>query len=213
MAMGRPRAFDTCKALDAAMDVFWRKSYQGASIVDLTTAMGINAPSLYAAFGSKEGLFRAVLERYDESEQGFLTRVLEAPTGFDGVRLFLKGVADKATQPGEPAGCLLVQCGLSSGEEALSIPEELARRRAGAEITLRGRLECAQQQGELPDHVDPAALARYVVAVSNGMCLQAAAGASRESLYEIADLALAAWPGKRDQAAAPAKRAASGKRR
>lgn len=206
MAMGRPRAFDTCKALDAAMDVFWRKSYQGASIVDLTTAMGINAPSLYAAFGSKEGLFRAVLERYDEGKQGFLTRVLEAPTGFDAVNLFLREIADRATQPGEPAGCLLVQCGLSAGDEATSIPEELAKRRTGAEITLRGRLECAKQQGELPDHIDPSALARYIVAVSNGMCLQAAAGASRESLYEIADVALNAWPGNPANAAAPAKR-------
>ena len=208
MAMGRPRAFDTCKALDAAMDVFWRKSYQGASIVDLTTAMGINAPSLYAAFGSKEGLFRAVLERYDEDKQGFLTRVLEAPTGLDAVTLFLKGTAEKATEPGEPAGCLLVQCGLSAGDEAATIPEELAKRRTGAEITLRGRLECAKQQGELPAHVDPSALARYIVAVSNGMCLQAAAGASRATLYEIADMALGAWPGKKTDAVepAPAKR-------
>ena len=87
MAVGRPRAFDMNEALDRAMEVFWRKGYEGASLVDLTTSMGINSPSLYAAFGSKEGLFRAVLDRYDQTRAGFFTDVLEAPTAREACAL------------------------------------------------------------------------------------------------------------------------------
>src|ERR1700691_333348 len=93
MAAGRPRGFCTEKALDSAMQVFWRKGYEGTSMVDLTGAMGINSPSLYAAFGSKEGLFRAVLERYDERRRGFMEKVLAAPDAYSVAQLFLEGVA------------------------------------------------------------------------------------------------------------------------
>lgn len=202
MAMGRPRAFDTDKALDAAMEVFWRKSYQGASIADLTAAMGINPPSLYAAFGSKEGLFRAVLERYDEIGKGFLTRVLEAETGRAAVEAFLYGVADNATDPNSPPGCLVVQAGMACPEEAETIPEVLAKHRQTAEMTLRDRLQCGKDAGEFAPETDIATMTRYAVAIANGMCVQASAGATREELYAIADMTLRMWPSKRS--AAPA---------
>ena len=194
MAVGRPRAFDMNEALDRAMEVFWRKGYEGASLVDLTAAMGINSPSLYAAFGNKEGLFRAVLDRYDQTRAGFLTDVLEAPTAREAAARFLRGVADRATDPDDPPGCLLVQSGLSCGDAAAKIPEELARHRAGAELTLRERFECAKSQGDLPKDADPAALARYLVAVSNGMCVQASSGTARKDLRQVAEMALAVWP-------------------
>lgn len=203
MAKGRPRAFDACTALDDAMEVFWRQGYDGASIADLTAAMGISAPSLYAAFGNKEGLFRAVLERYDEEQAGIRQRMLDAPTSREAVAMFLKDVAEKATKPGEPPGCLLLQGGLAVSEEAADIPQELARCRASAEMVLRTRIECGAASGELAEGADPAALARYVTAVSNGMCVQAAAGATRAELLQTAELALAVWPTR----AAPAKRA------
>ena len=72
MAIGRPRAFDMDQALDRALDVFWRKGYEGASICDLTAAMGINPPSLYAAFDNKEGLFRKALDRYAAMHDVFM---------------------------------------------------------------------------------------------------------------------------------------------
>ncbi len=194
MAAGRPRAFDLTKALDHAMEVFWRKGYEGASLVDLTSAMGINSPSLYAAFGSKEGLFRAVLDHYDKTRAGFLSHVLSADTARESVRRFLFGLVEKATSPENPRGCLLLQSGLTCGEEAAAIPEELARHRAGSELALRTRFDSAKAQGELCKDSDPAALARYVMAVANGMCVQAASGASRADLQEIAELALVAWP-------------------
>src|ERR1700733_10256091 len=90
MAAGRPRSFCTEKALDSAMQVFWRKGYEGTSMVDLTEAIGINSPSLYAAFGSKEGLFRAVLERYDARRKDLMDKVLAAPDAKSVARLFLE---------------------------------------------------------------------------------------------------------------------------
>src|ERR1700742_903915 len=113
MRTGRPRSFCVDQATDRAMTVFWRKGYEGASLSDLTTAMGINAPSLYAAFGSKEGLFRAVLERYDERRKDFMQTVLCEPDARGVARAYLEGVAAFAADTSglNPPGCLLVQSG------------------------------------------------------------------------------------------------------
>jgi len=190
---GRPRSFCVEDALDRAMDVFWRKGYQGASMNDLTEAMGINAPSLYACFENKEGLFRAVLDRYEEAGKGFLRNVLDAPTAYEAAALFLTGVASRATDPqSHPPGCLLLQSGLAGDDQR--IPNELARHRAEKELALRERFSCAQRGGDLPKSADPAALARYLVTVANGMCVQASSGASREDLQATAEIALGAWP-------------------
>jgi AcrR family transcriptional regulator len=194
MAVGRPRAFDMNKALDAAMEVFWRKGYEGASMVDLTTAMGISSPSLYAAFGSKKGLFHAVLDHYDQDRAGFLSDVLAQPTARESAARFLFGVADRATDPDEPPGCLLVQSGLSCGDEASDIPKELATHRNATELTLRERFECAKTAGDLPRDANPAALARYLMTVANGICIQASSGVVRKDLRQIAEMALVALP-------------------
>jgi AcrR family transcriptional regulator len=192
MRTGRPRSFDVKDALDRAMDVFWRQGYQGASLSDLTAAMGISSPSLYAAFGSKEGLFHAVLDRYDEKRREFQDRVLSAPTAREVARLFLEGVADFASDPKNLPGCLLVQSGLSCADDA--VPRELARHRALKELALKERLERARAEGDLPDSASPAALASYVMTVANGMAVQAAAGASSADLKAVARLAIEAWP-------------------
>jgi AcrR family transcriptional regulator len=181
-------------ALDKAMQVFWRKGYEGASMADLTTAMGINSPSVYAAFGNKIGLFKCVLDHYDKTREGFLSDVLAAPTAKDAASLFLMGVAERATNPSHPPGSLLVQSGLTCGDTAANVPEEVARHRAGAELALRERFECCATAKELPKGAEPPALARYLVALANGMCVQASSGASREELQQVAQLALAAWP-------------------
>ncbi len=205
MKTGRPRSFCVEDALDRAMDVFWRKGYQGASLHDLTEAMGINAPSLYACFDNKEGLFRAVLDRYEDAGKGFLQEVLDAPTSRASAERFLQGVASRATDPeNHPPGCLLLQSGLASEDQR--IPNELARHRAEKELALRERFNCAQLQGDLPASADPAALARYLVTVANGMCVQASAGAKAEELHMVAAMALAAWPvGDTAKGAKPAK--------
>jgi AcrR family transcriptional regulator len=193
MAAGRPRTFCTEKALDSAMQVFWRKGYEGASMVDLTTAIGINSPSLYAAFGNKENLFKAVLERYDARRSAFMAGIVAAPTVLEVARLFLHGVADFAVDTGgqNPPGCLLLQSGLSCGDS--TIPDELARHRAEKEATLCARFTQARARNELPETADPKTLARFLSAMANGMSVQASSGATSEELHAVADVALASF--------------------
>ncbi|MBU6443168.1 MAG: TetR/AcrR family transcriptional regulator [Alphaproteobacteria bacterium] len=199
MKAGRPRSFCTDTALDRAMTVFWRKGYEGASLAELTEAMGISPPSLYAAFGNKEGLFLAVLARYDARRQALMDRVLNAADPGAVARLYLEGVAEFAadTEGRNPPGCLLVQSGLSCSDA--DIPLALAQHRAEKERALRQRFERDQEAGALPQGADPAALARYLMAVANGMCVQASAGATTKELAEVVEMALAAWPGNKPQ--------------
>ena len=177
------------------MTVFWKQGYEGASLADLTAAMGINPPSLYACFGSKEGLFKKVLERYDERRRLFMESVLGAPDAVGVAENFLHGVADFAadTSGKNPPGCLLLQSGLSCGDA--EIPDALARHRAEKEAALRARFERARDEGDLAPNSDPAALARYLSTMANGICVQAAAGATSVQLHEVAAMALAGWPG------------------
>jgi AcrR family transcriptional regulator len=177
------------------MGVFWRKGYEGTSLADLTEAIGINPPSLYAAFGSKEGLFRAVLQRYDDRRKDFMEKVLSAPDAQSVARAYLEGVAEFAADTSglNPPGCLLLQSGLTCADQV--IPDELARHRAEKEKALRERFVRAQQEGDLPKDASPEGLARYLVAMSNGIAVQATTGATAAELLEIASMALASWPG------------------
>jgi AcrR family transcriptional regulator len=194
MAAGRPRSFCTEKALDSAMQVFWRKGYEGASMVDLTSAMGISSPSLYAAFGNKESLFRKVLDRYDARLRNFMESVLTAPTAREAANRYLHGVADFMAHTGgqHPPGCFMMQCGSSCSDQ--DIPDAVAKRRAEKEAALRERFARAVAEGDLPAGSDPAALARYLTTVSNGLAVQAAAGDSPAQLHAVADIALASFP-------------------
>jgi len=191
---GRPRCFCKEDALDKAMNVFWRQGYEGASLSDLTKAMGINPPSLYACFGSKEGLFKAVLERYDQRREAFMAQVVAAPTVAEVAQAYLMGVAGFVADTGgrNPPGCLMLQGGLSGSDK--DIPDMLAHHRAEKEAMLRTRFEQAKKSGELAKSSDPAALARYLMVMANGLCVQAAAGASEKELKEVASIALANWP-------------------
>lgn len=196
MQKGRPREFDADEALDKALHVFWQQGYEGASLTDLTEAMGISRPSLYAAFGNKEDLFRRALDRYAQSGPGAVQReALAEPTARAVVERMLHGAAICLTDPDNPRGCLAVQGALSCGEAADSIKNELCSRRAAGEAALRERFERAKAEGDLKIDADPKALARFVVTVQQGMSVQAAGGASREDLTAVADMALRAWPG------------------
>jgi AcrR family transcriptional regulator len=192
---GRPREFDVEKALDRALKVFWRKGYEGASLSQLTRAMGINRPSLYAAFGNKEALFRKALDRYAEGPTAYVRDALDEPTARAVAERLLEGTIDALTDPRNPRGCLMVQGALACGEAAESVRRELASRRASGEGALRRRFERARTEGDLPADSDPADLARYVATVIHGMSVQAAGGAGREELRRVAELALRAWPG------------------
>ncbi len=191
---GRPRAFCVEGALDRALKVFWRKGYEGTSLTDLTAAMGINRPSLYAAYGNKEALFRKVLDRYMAGAAEILRESMEKPTSRAAVEHLLLSSADGATCPENPHGCLTVRCALSSGEAADCIRLEMVRCRADGESVLRQRLERARAEGDLPADASPADLARYVMTVHQGMSVQAAGGASGEQLRQVVAMALKAWP-------------------
>ena len=194
VAIGRPRAFDVDQALDRALDVFWRKGYEGATLCDLTSAMGINPPSLYAAFGNKEGLFRKALDRYGEIRTCYWAEALEAPTARGVAEALLRGTAKFLTDPCHPKGCLAVQGALACGADADCIRKELETRRAGNQAQIRDRLKRAKKDGDLSAHADPAALARYLATVIEGMAVQGAGGASRKELERVAETALRAFP-------------------
>lgn len=192
MGMGRPREFDAEMALDQAMEVFWRHGYEGATIAQLTEAMGINPPSLYACFGNKEGLLKAALDRYSKLRGVWMDEVVAAPTARDVAERMLMGIADKQTDPANPPGCLLVQGGIACGTGSENVPFELAARRAENEDQLRDRFIRAKAEGDLKPSSDPAALARYVLAVSVGMGVMASSGADREALRQVASVAVQA---------------------
>jgi AcrR family transcriptional regulator len=192
--MARPRTFDMDQALDRALEVFWRKGYEGATLVDLTAAMGINPPSLYAAFGNKESLFRRALERYDVVRNAFWDEAIRKPTAFEVAQSLLNGAANFLTDPCHPRGCLGVQGALVCGDEALAVRTALETQRAAGQAKVRERLKLAKKERDLPGSSDPAVLARYLTTVVEGMAVQAAAGVSRKDLERVADTALRAWP-------------------
>ena len=191
---GRPREFDPDEVLDRALEVFWRNGYEGASLSELTEAMGINRPSLYAAFGNKEELFRKALDRYADGPAAYTREALKAPTARGVIERLLHGATEALTHPDYPPGCLGVHGALSCGEAAESIRDELCARRGAYEVSLRQRFERAKAEGDLSADADCADVARLVMTVMQGMAVQAAGGASREDLRRVAEMMLRAWP-------------------
>jgi AcrR family transcriptional regulator len=192
--LGRPRAFDADVALERAMHVFWAKGYEGAALSDLTRAMRINRPSLYAAFGNKEQLFRKVLDRYMNGPLAFFGKALGAAKARDVIEQIFLGAANMPSDPRTPAGCLVVQGALACGDAAGSVRKEIAARRAAAKVALRRRLQRAKREGDLPPNADPAELSHYVMTVLHGMAVQGADGANPDQLRRVAQMALRAWP-------------------
>jgi AcrR family transcriptional regulator len=194
MPRGRPRTFDTDKALDAALLLFWRHGYEGTSLAALTKAMGINVPSLYAAFGNKETLFKKALNRYLQNPASYLPKALEQPTARRAVAKLFRGAIDMVMNPRHPDGCLLVQGALAAGPTATSIRKELSLCRAAAEAAVRRRFERAISEGDLPANANAAKLARYILTVLWGLSVQATGGATRAQLKEVVRVAMRCWP-------------------
>jgi AcrR family transcriptional regulator len=183
---GRPRSFDRERALDVAMREFWRRGFDAVSIGELTTAMGITPPSLYAAFGDKKTLFREVLDLYQRTYGAFFARALEAePSVRDGVRRALREAALEYTNPEHPPGCLVIGAAVNCTAESADIAEALRRQRAANAEALRHRI--AAEGG-------PVRLALLVGVVLEGMSQHARDGATTEELLEVAEAAMIAWP-------------------
>ena len=191
-ALGRPRAFDAEKALDRAMQVFWRKGYLGTSLSDLTNAMGINRPSLYAAFGNKKSLFRKVLDRYSKGPSVYLSEALREPTARAVVKRVLQGVVDLLTDPRTPTTCMWVHGALSCGDDPLR--KEFATQRVAGFEGLRARFRRAVTEGDLPINADVDTLANFVQTANFGLTVQASTGATRKDLLCVVAAVLQAWP-------------------
>jgi AcrR family transcriptional regulator len=194
VASGRPRSFCMDAALDRAMEVFWRKGFEGASLPDLTEAMGINRPSLYAAFGNKESLFKKALDRYAEGPAAKVRAALEQPTARRVAEEWLCATVQMLTNPKHPHGCLSVQGGLACGDAAESIRRELVRHRQVWQDALRDRFRRAIDDGDLPPSADAAHLAQYIATFAQGLAVQAASGATCTQLQGVVQTALQAFP-------------------
>jgi AcrR family transcriptional regulator len=193
---GRPREFCVDEALAAALRVFWSKGYEGASMADLTEAMGITKPSLYAAFGNKEQLFIKALDLYEREKLDYIGKALAEPTARKVAEHLLRGALDNQTSTCEPKGCLGVISSVACGAEAESIRRFVLERGASARRALVKRLERAKDEGDLPAYVDVEGLTSYLYAILQGMAVQAGAGASREELERLIETSLMVWPGR-----------------
>jgi AcrR family transcriptional regulator len=192
--IGRPRGFDADQALDRALEIFWRQGYEGASLSDLTEAMGITKTSMYAAFGNKRDLFDKALARYAEVDMAYLRAALAAPTARQVAETFLRENVKAVTTPGRPTGCFSVQSGLACAPANAGVSATLARARRTGELAMRDRFRRAIDEGDLDPAHHPHDLARYVMTVSEGLAVHASAGATRHDLDRVVDLALRAVP-------------------
>lgn len=193
---GRPREFCVDQALAAALRVFWRKGFEGTSLTDLTEAMGITRPSLYAAFGNKATLFGKALDLYETEKLRYVSDALDEPTARGVAERLLRGSIDNQTSCDEPRGCLGVISSVACGEEAESIRSDVLERGKVARAALVTRLNRAVDEGDLPAGTSVEGLTSLLYAILQGMAVQAGAGASREELERLVDTSLSLWPSR-----------------
>jgi AcrR family transcriptional regulator len=192
--MGRPRSFREEDALNAAMRVFWAKGYEGTSLDDLTTAMGINRSSLYSSFGDKEALFRKVLEHYAEVPMAYMREALKLSSARAVVEALLRGTVEFLADPSHPRGCLSLQGGLACGTGVESVQQAMVDWRESGFHAVEKRMLRAKNEGDLPHDVNPKDLARYISLVMNGLGVQAANGATPAEMKRAVALALRTMP-------------------
>lgn len=199
--VGRPRAFDLDIALEKALEVFWQKGFEGASLPDLTEAMGINKPSLYAAFGNKEQLFLKAIERYESQHANFFYDALNLPTAYQVAEQILLGAAEEHSKTGHPRGCLVVQGALACSDEGQGVRQALVEKRRQGFEQLAERFARAQQEGDLAPEQDAKVLAGYILTVIQGIAVQSTSCHCPQMIAQIARQALLAFPAPRESAA------------
>ncbi|WP_432849608.1 TetR/AcrR family transcriptional regulator [Amycolatopsis sp. CA-161197] len=198
---GRPRAFDREHALTQAMFVFWERGYEGTSLADLTGAMGINPPSLYAAFGGKEALFREAVERYGETYGSYTPRALrEEPTAREAIEAMLRDNARTYVDPEHPTGCMVVLAATNCSPSNQGVCAYLKAQREEVRDLVRARLRRGIEAGELAETVDVEALGAYYATVLFGLSMQARDGVDLPGLTAIIDAAMLCWPGATENA-------------
>jgi AcrR family transcriptional regulator len=191
--MARTRVFDVDEAIRSASDLFWNNGYERTSLADLTKAMGITPPSFYYEFGSKDGLFKRVLDNYFATRLSWAEEALQEPTARGVAQVMLHRLADLYSDPACPPGCLAVNCSLTYPEDG-ALSEEMGKLKNARRERLRKRFATARKSGELPKDADPDELARYVVTVGWGLALAARSGATKAQLHRTVERAMKAWP-------------------
>ena len=191
---GRPREFCVDHALAQALRVFWTKGYEGASLTDLTEAMGITRPSLYAAFGNKESLFRKALDLYEREKMAYIGQGLAEPTARKVAETMLRGALENVAGDDEPHGCMRVIASVACGPAAKSLHDEIVQRSDVFKQMMVDRFERAKEEGDLPAHVDTLGLTGVLVAWLQGISIQSNQGINRRDLERLVDTALRLWP-------------------
>ncbi|MCJ2184843.1 TetR/AcrR family transcriptional regulator [Novosphingobium sp. 1949] len=193
---GRPREFDPDAALGNALKVFWKHGYEGASLAELTEAMGITKPSLYACFGNKEALFKKALDLYERDKLAYIGKALEAPSARGVAERLLNGSLETYCGSAGAQGCLGVISLVANTTEAASIREHVIARRKSSETALIARFERALAEGDLPPGSRPEALAQCLFTILQGLAVKAQADTTRAELEMVIGTFLAMWPSR-----------------
>jgi AcrR family transcriptional regulator len=191
---GRPREFCVDEALAQALRVFWSKGYEGASLTDLTEAMGITRPSLYAAFGNKESLFRKALDLYEREKMAYIGQGLAQPTARKVAETMLLGALENVAGEDEPHGCMRVIASVACGPAAQSLHDEIVQRTEVFKKMIVDRFDRAKEEGDLPSHIDTLGLTGVLVAWLQGISIQSNQGINRKDLERLVGTALSLWP-------------------
>ncbi len=184
---GRPQKFVNDDALHQAIEVFWTHGYEGTSLTNLTDALNMNRPSIYAAFGNKQALFSLSLQTYIDEQLAFVDEAIKQETLSEVLEMLFNKQIDLLTE--KKRGCMLVQAALSCGEETQEIKDELTEQRKVLEGKLRKRFQMAQLKKDTSSSESPAAAAKYIATIYQGISVQAASGATKKELTEVAELA------------------------
>lgn len=200
---GRPRTFDRNQAVDAAMRLFWDRGYEETSITDIREAIGVHAPSFYAAFGDKAQLFAEAMDRYVALTGGFAAQAVGQPTTREAVTALLKGAVKNYTTPGRPRGCLVMASRQGRPVSHKQVKAKLDAFMATLAKTLEDRIRQGRDAGEFAADVDPRSLSTYVLFLIDALALAARRGRPRAELEQLMNHAMAGWPSQRRQAATP----------
>ncbi|WP_259996852.1 TetR/AcrR family transcriptional regulator [Leisingera sp. M523] len=189
--MGRQRAFDTGHVIEQAMLLFWERGYEAASMADLSAAMGVNPPSIYAAFGNKQALFERCASHYAQNIAAYAPRALdEEATAAKALHRYVFEAIEAFSGKERPKGCLLVSAATNCGTASTGAQKLLAGYRQASEAMVAARIRRGIEDGDMPSASDPDLLAKYIAVLIQGLAAQARDGATADALHSVAELAL-----------------------
>lgn len=192
---GRPKQFDRDRALESALDLFWRHGYEATSLADLVEVTGAKAPTLYAEFGNKEGMFRAAVERYLQKYTTCTNQLLEQDLPVaEIVEAYVRSSVEVFTDPDTPSGCFMVCASAALSSASDDVAQMLRKKHHAQETALKACFDRKVQQGELLAKTDTALLAKYVICTIEGMSVQAREGGSRSDLLRLLEALMLVWP-------------------